>query len=113
MENNIRHPLEVLSDAQDLVDLHDFMDDPDFGTAMGTALKCIIQPDLPPASARKALVQMEAYAFKFRMMGQAYMTIKRAPAGTPENMKKNVYFSISDQCHELAAALKYIVKEPF
>lgn len=106
-------PLEYLSDVQDLVDLHDFMEDEDFGSAMGLALNCIAKPDIPPAIARRVLVQMEAYAFKFRMMGQVYMTIKKQPAGTPENIKKNVYFSVSEACHELAAALKYVVKEPF
>lgn len=104
-------PLEYLSEVQDLVDLNDFIQDEDFGEALGLALKCIVKPDLPPAVAREALVQMEAYSFKFRMMGQVFMTIKKAPAGKPENMKKNVYFSVSEACHELAAALKYIVRD--
>src|SRR6478735_4249821 len=104
-------PLDYLSEVQDLVDLNDFMNDESFGEAMGLALKCIAKPDLPPAHARKALIQMEAYSFKFRMLGQVYMTIKQGKAGTPENKRKNVYFSVSEACHELAAALKYIVRE--
>lgn len=104
-------PLEYLSQIQDLVDLNDFMADEDFGEACNLALKCIAKPDLPPAAARKALVQMQGYSFKFRMMGQAFMTIKKGKAGSPENNKKNVYFSVSEQCHELAQTLKYIAKE--
>jgi hypothetical protein len=104
-------PLGYLSTIQDLVDLNDFMEDEDFGEACNLALKCIAKPDLPPAAARKALVQMQGYAFKFRMMGQAFMTIKKGPGGSPQNNKKNVYFSVSEQCHELAQTLKYIAKE--
>lgn len=103
--------LEYLSKVQDLVDLNDFMDDQDFEDAMELALKCIAKPLLPPAEARKALVRLEGYAFKFRMQAQTYMTIKQGKAGTPENKKKNVYFSISEACHELASAMKYIVRE--
>lgn len=107
-----KHPVEYLGKVQDLMDLNDFMDDEDFEAALELALKCIAKPDLPPAIAKKALIQMEAYSFKFRAMGQVFMTIKKDKAGTPENMKKNVYFSISEACHELASALKYIAREP-
>lgn len=107
-----QHPLKYLSEIQDLMDLSDFMDDPEFTHALELALKCIAKPDLPPANARLVLVQMEAYAFKFKMMGQVYMTIKQGKAGTEENKKKNVYFAISERCHDLATVMKYIVKEP-
>lgn len=105
--------LEYLSKIQDLVDLNDFMDDQDFADACDLALKCIAKPDLPPAAAKKALVQMQGYAFKFKMMGLAFMTIKKGKAGTPENAKKNVYYSVSEQCDSMAQSLKYLVKEQF
>lgn len=104
-------PLVYISQVQDLVDLNDFMDDQDFENALELALKVIAKPDMPPAVARKALIQMQGYAFKFRMMGQVFMTIKKGRAGTDENNKKNVYFSVSEQCHELAQTLKYISKD--
>lgn len=104
-------PLDYLSKIQDLVDLNDFMDDEDFGQACEMALKCIAKPDLPPVHARRALLMMQGWAFVFRMRGQAYMTIRKGPGGSPENHKKNIYFSVSEQCHELAQTLKYIAKE--
>lgn len=107
------HPLEYLSKIQDLVDLNDFMDDEDFQDALELALKCIAKPDLPIAAARSALVKMQAYAFKFKMMGVSYMTIKKGKAGSPENNKKNVYYSVSDQCDALAQTLKYLCKDAF
>lgn len=106
-----KHPLEYLSEAQDLMDLNDFMKDDDFGNALDLALKCIVKPVIPHAEARRALVLMQAYAFKFKMQGQVYMTIKKGAAGSGENHKKNVYYSMSEQCHELAQTLKYVCKE--
>jgi len=103
--------LEYLSNIQDLVDLNEFMDDEDFGKACDLALKVIAKPILPTAKALEAMALMQAWAFAFRMKGQAYMTIKKGAAGSPENHKKNVYFSISEQCHELAQTLKYLARE--
>ena len=107
------HPLVYLSKIQDLMDLHDFMDDEDLAAAMDLALKCIAKPDIPPANAKAAIVKLEAMAFKFKMMGNVYMTIKMGKAGTDENKRKNVYFSVSEQCHELSQALKYILRETY
>lgn len=103
--------LTYLSGIQDLVDLNDFMDDEDFTTAMELALKVIAKPRMPVAAALEAMALMQAWAFTFRMKGQAYMTIKKGPSGSPENHKKNVYFSVSEQCHELAQTLKYLARE--
>jgi hypothetical protein len=103
--------LTYLSAIQDLVDLNDFMQDDDFAKACDLALKVIAKHKMPPAVALEAMAKMQGYAFKFRMMGQAYMTIKKGPGGSPENNKKNVYFSVSEQCHELAQTLKYLAKE--
>ena len=106
-----KEALEYLSGIQDLMDLNEFMDDPDFGDALDLALKVIAKPDLPPASARIAMAKMQGYAFKFRMMGQVYMTIQKGASGSAQNHKKNVYFSVSEQCHELAQMLKYLARE--
>jgi hypothetical protein len=108
-----KHPLEYLSEIQDLMDMNDFMEDEDFGAAVDLALKVIAKPDLPPAAAKKALLQMQGWAFIFKLKAQTYMTIHKGQTGTRENQKKNVYFSLSEQCHELAQSLKYISKEQF
>lgn len=108
-----KHALEYISEIQDLMDLNDFMADEQFTEALELAVKCVAKPDLPPAAAKRALVQMQGWAFIFKMKGQAYMTIKKGKAGTDENHKKNVYFSVSEQCRDLATALKYLARESF
>lgn len=106
-------PLEYLSDMQDLMDLYEFMNDEDFGQAMDLALKVLAKPDMPPAAAKIAMAKFQALAFKFKMQGQVYMTIKQGRAGTDENKKKNVYFSAHELCQEMTNTLKYLVKESF
>lgn len=105
--------LEHISNIQDLVDLHDFMGDRDLAEAMELAVKCIAKPDPSPATTRAVLLKMQGYAFKFRMQAATYTYIHKGRTGEPENVKKNVYFAASEQCHELAQTLKYLLKEHF
>lgn len=105
--------LEFLSKVHDLVDLNDFMADPEFEAALELALNVIARPNIPTAQARLALAQMQGYAFKFRMQAATYTYIHTGKTGTPENIKKNVYFAVSEQCHELAQTLKYLAKEQY
>ena len=105
--------LEHLSKVQDLMDLCDFMDNPDLTDAMELALKCIAKPDMPAAVARTALLKMQGLAFQFRMQAATFTYINSGKAGTEQNVKKNVYFAVSEQCHELAQTLKYLAREQF
>lgn len=109
----MNNPLEYLSNIQDLVDLHDFMQDEELAGAMDLAIKCIAKPEMPPSVARAALLKMQGLAFRFRMQAATYTYIHKGKSGTDENVKKNVYYSASEQCHELAQTLKYLVKEHF
>lgn len=105
--------LDYLSGIQDLMDLHEFMQDEELAEAMNLAIKCIAKPDMPPHVAREALLKMQGLAFRFRMQAATYTYIHKGKAGTDENVKKNIYFAAAEQCHELAQTLKYLVKEHF
>lgn len=109
MESN----LDNLSKLQDLIDLHEYMEDEELAEAMELALKCIAKPDMPPSVARTSLLKMQGLAFRFRMQAAVYTYVHKNKAGTPENTKKNVYFAASEQCHEMAQTLKYLVREQF
>lgn len=113
MADPIKDGLVYLSETQDLIDLHDFMQDDDFLEAMELALKCIAKPDIPPAVARNALMKMQGFAFKFKMQALVYMQIHTGKAGTTENIKKNAYMYASEQCDKMAQTLKYLAKERF
>jgi hypothetical protein len=103
--------LEYISDIQDFADLHQVVDDPELMRALNIAMNCIVNPDIPPANARRAMIQMQGFAFKFKMQGLVYMQIHKGQAATSENIKKNAYFYASEQCDKLAQTLKYLARE--
>lgn len=105
--------LEHISKLQDLMDLHEFIKDDDLADAMELAVKCVAKPDMPPVVARSALLKMQGYAFQFRMQAATYTYIHKGSASTLDGIKKNVYFAASEQCHNLAQTLKYLVKDSF
>lgn len=112
MDNGTK-ALTHLSRVQDLMDLSNYMDNPDLTEAMELALHCIADPNMPAATARKALLKMQGLAFQFRMQAATYTYINSGKAGTEQNVKKNIYFAVSEQCHELAQTLKYLAREQF
>src|SRR5690349_21142921 len=89
--------LELVSANHDIAELHKFIDDEDFSHANELVLKCIASPNPTHATIRQALLLMQAYAFKFRMQSKVYDSLKKGRAGTDENMKKNIYYSASEQ----------------
>lgn len=113
MSDDKKHPLEYLSEVQDMIDLHEYLGEDSVAEAIDLALKCIAKPNVPPAEARKALILFQAFALKFEMQGYVYMQIRPGKTGSIENAKKNVYFKLSKQCHEMAQTLKYLSKEQY
>lgn len=105
--------LEYLSKVQDLVDLHEYMQDDDLAEAMDLALKVAAKPSMPTSVARDALAKFQGFSLQFRMQAATYTYVKTGKAGTEENVRKNVYFAAAEQCHEMAQTLKYLAKEQF
>ncbi len=105
------HPLEYVSGIQDFIDLHASVGDEELQTALDLALKCIVKPDIPVAVARKTMIQMQAYAFKFKMQALVYMQIHTGKTGSDENIKKNAYMYASEQCNLMAQTLKILARE--
>ena len=113
MEEATLRMLEYLSQVQDLVDLHEFINDDELAEAMDLALKVIAKPDIPPVVARSALAKMQGYAMRFRMQAATYTYVNTGKTGTEQNVKKNVYFAMAEQCHEMAQTLKYLSKDVY
>lgn len=111
LENRILQSIKAASETQDFIDLHKVVEDESLQIALDLAIKCILKPDIPIATARKVMVQMQGFAFKFKMQGLVYMQIHQGRAATQENIKKNAYFYASEQCNLLAQTLKYISRE--
>jgi hypothetical protein len=111
LQSRILQGIKAASETQDFIDLHAVVEDETLQDAIDLALKCIVKPDVPVATAKKVMLQMQGFAFKFKMQGLVYMQIHKGAAATKENIKKNAYFYASEQCHELAQTLKYLSRE--
>jgi hypothetical protein len=87
----------------------EFMQDEDFGYTLDYVVKIIAEGgNIPRDKVAVAIVKLEAYALKFRMMFVGYMSYKK---GTTEaNMKKNHYKELYTGLDNLVDALKYLVK---
>lgn len=110
-EDRLVDGLEYVSGIQDFIDLHAAVGDEDLQTALDLALKCIARPEITFATARKAMIMMQGYSFKFKMQALVYMQIHVGKTGSDQNIKKNAYMYASEQCDKMAQTLKYLARE--
>jgi len=103
-------PLELIDSITEFNDLHEFMGDSDLDEALGLIVKIMTKPDIPVSSASILVAKMQAMSAKFGILATWYATVAKGPSGSANHTKKNVYYTMSDQCDKLASALKYIAK---
>jgi hypothetical protein len=106
-------PLEYISRIGEFQELHDFMKDSELDEALAILVQVMVNPNLKPETNQKLIVQLQAYAAKFAMLASMYSTIKKAPAGSPNNYKKNIYYTTAESLDKLVQALKYTFKLPY
>lgn len=105
-----KNTLELISDITEFNDLHEFMQDEHLDKAMAIVVKLLMNPDIPSAKAPMLIVELQAMATKFSILASIYSTIAKDKAGTPNNNKKNVYYSLAQSINDLVSALKYTAK---
>lgn len=103
--------LEAASEVQDFIDLDNSIGDEELMDALGLALKCIAHPTMSVGTARGLMIKFQAFSMKFRAQSLVYQHIHKGTVNSPEGLKKNAYYALSKQCHELAQTMKYIVRE--
>ena len=105
-----KNTLELISDITEFNDLHDYMKDEQLDRAMSVIIKLLANPDIPAAKAPTLIIELQAISAKFGMLSSYYSTIAKDKAGTINNNKKNVYYSVKESIDKLVDALKYVVK---
>jgi hypothetical protein len=98
-----KNTLELISDITEFNDLHEFMKDEHLDRALAIVVKLLMNPDVPSAKAPMLIT-------KFAVMSSVYSTIAKDKAGTVNNNKKNVYYSVKESIDKLVDALKYVVR---
>ena len=105
-----KNTLELISNITEFNDLHDFMKDEHLDKALSIVVKLLMNPDVPSAKAPMLIMELQAMSTKFAVMSSIYSTIAKDKAGTVNNNKKNVYYSVKESIDKLVDALKYVVR---
>jgi hypothetical protein len=102
--------LDYIDKITEFNDIHEFMNDEDLDEALDIIVKLVMKPDVPPASATLLVTKLQAMSAKFGVLATWYTTVAKGPSGSVNHTKKNVYYTLSDQCDKLANALKYVAR---
>lgn len=105
-----KNTLELISDITEFNELHDFMKDEHLDKALAIVVKLLMNPDVPSAKSPTLIMELQAMSTKFAVMASYYSTIAKDKAGTVNNNKKNVYYSVKESIDKLVDALKYVVR---
>lgn len=102
--------LEQIDKITEFNDIHEFMNDEDLDETLNIIIKLMMKPDVPPASATILMTKLQAMSAKFAALATWYTTVAKGPSGSINHTKKNVYYTMADQCDKLAGALKYVAR---
>lgn len=105
-----KNSLELISNITEFNDLHEFMNDEQLDRAMSAVINIFMKPDIPAAKAHILIVELQAISAKFGILASYYSTIAKDKAGTVNNNKKNIYYSVKESVDKLVDALKYVVR---
>jgi hypothetical protein len=97
--------LELVNEVAEFSDISEIMDDKELTDALGIIVKLMMSPDVPAQKAVGLIVQLEAYAAKFKMLASYYTNVKK-----DERAKKNLYYSANEAVQRLVDSLKYSAK---
>jgi hypothetical protein len=97
--------LELVNEVAEFTEISEIMDDKELTDALGIIVKLMMSPDVPAQKAVGLIVQLEAYAAKFKMLASYYTNVKK-----DERAKKNLYYSANEAVQRLVDSLKYSAK---
>lgn len=97
--------LELVNEVAEFSDISELMNDDQLTDALGVIVKLMMNPDVPPQKAVGLIVQLEAYAAKFKMLASYYTNVKK-----DDRAKKNLYYSANEAVQRLVDSLKYSAK---
>lgn len=97
--------IELINEVAEFADISEIMNDEQLTDALGIIVKLMMTPDVPPQRAVGLIVQLEAYAAKFKMLASYYTNVKK-----DDRARKNLYYSANEAVQRLVDSLKYSAK---
>lgn len=99
--------IEHLNKIKQFNDTAEFMQDDELTEALVLIVKIIERPDIPPHAAVPLINKLQAYSAKFGLLATWYGTVEKDRAGTVNNTKKQVYYTMRESLDKLVDGLKY------
>lgn len=99
--------VDLMNQIAEFNKINEFMEDEELEKALVMVVKIISRPDVPPQSAVVAINTLQAFATKFAILATWYSTVEKDRAGTVNNTKKQVYYTMKEALDKLVDGLKY------
>jgi len=97
--------IDLVNEVSEFTEISEIMDDKELTDALSIIVKLMMNPDVPPQKAVGLIVQLEAYAAKFKMLASYYTNVKK-----DDRARKNLYYSANEAVQRLVDSLKYSAK---
>ena len=97
--------IDLVNEVAEFTEISELMSDEQLTDALGIIVKLMMSPDVPAQKAVGLIVQLEAYAAKFKMLASYYTNVKK-----DDRAKKNLYYSANEAVQRLVDSLKYSAK---
>lgn len=97
--------IDLVNEVSEFTEISELMNDEQLTDALGIIVKLMMSPDVPAQKAVGLIVQLEAYAAKFKMLASYYTNVKK-----DDRAKKNLYYSANEAVQRLVDSLKYSAK---
>jgi hypothetical protein len=97
--------IDLVNEVAEFAEISELMNDEQLTDALGIIVKLMMSPDIPAQKAVGLIVQLEAYAAKFKMLASYYTNVKK-----DDRARKNLYYSANEAVQRLVDSLKYSAK---
>jgi hypothetical protein len=102
--------IDLINEVQEFADIHEFANDPELSEALAMIVKIMMKPDVPASQAPMLIAKLSAMSAKFAVLATWYSTMAKDKAGTPNNVKKNIYYTMKEALDRIVDALKYVAR---
>jgi len=97
--------IDLVNEVAEFAEISELMNDDQLTDALAIIVKLMMSPDIPAQKAVGLIVQLEAYAAKFKMLASYYTNVKK-----DDRARKNLYYSANEAVQRLVDSLKYSAK---
>jgi hypothetical protein len=110
MSEEDRSISEIISDVTEFMEIETHFGDQDVDEALGTIIKLISKPNVPPAVAAPLIVKLQALSSKFALQAKVHMIYGIEESKEDKSKTKNTLMTLSSEMEKLSNALKYLVR---